>query len=334
MQIPTYDETNATFSVRQYLEEQFGLAWKTVQDMSRLGFVLAGGAAAALVEVAHGREPTHVPHDVDFFYRGHTYYGSPLRGLQSGPATRSRAAIAVLKDGGGTFYLSSSFAITILKRWEEKPPVGLAKPQLETPAVEHSKQWQIIHVKEIGIIREDELEHVEHPEKFDPAVNQLPSWSRFDFSIIRAELDGKVLRYDTELLTDRARHNLRLRHFNRNPLQVLLRMRKYEAYGYKIPYAEMAKILVTYEQLSEKAKSEFRPVLDQLMSEDFRFEDLEPIIRETVYGGMSEESTLFSQWRTLANSTENLQLSDCAHPFYDPDNDKEAHLDLHLKDSF
>lgn len=76
LEVPEVVQIKAsTFSVQRYLEEELGLSLAFVRNMHNLGFVIAGSAAAALVEVAHGVAPAHSPGEVDFFYKGYLLKG-------------------------------------------------------------------------------------------------------------------------------------------------------------------------------------------------------------------------------------------------------------------
>lgn len=61
--------TKMPFSAWRYLEE-LGMPLELLQKMQQLGFVLAGTAAAALVEVAHGCTPSRPPQEFLFIYKG------------------------------------------------------------------------------------------------------------------------------------------------------------------------------------------------------------------------------------------------------------------------
>lgn len=133
-----------------------GLPLRLVTRLNKLGFVLAGGAAAYLMDVVQGREPATVPSDFDFFYKGTTLRGAPLshevfRGIalncgfeERAYASRLGMAIACLKAEGlsrvrSTVYSETYRGKTVVERpglfqvrekddpmdspWEDKPVV-------------------------------------------------------------------------------------------------------------------------------------------------------------------------------------------------------------------
>ncbi|MHB1665836.1 hypothetical protein [Thiomonas sp.] len=294
------DQLRISLSVYEYLQNRLGISRGLLQDLNKLGLVLAGGAAAALVDVAQGRPPASDPGDVDFFYKGWTLsHGEPVAGL---PGLNRMGSIAqrLWYDGFEEQPETNAFAVTFRKTFVPARPPALVprrSPSVwsfdrmpETPEEVFEKpqpvtiSLQIVTVKETGMLRYGENDF--QPKDAKACALNMPVFSRFDFTICRAELDGTVLQFDPDLPEDRQNKTIRLRHLARNPLAALLRINKYQKKGYTAPIYELAKVFAIYDQMPEKEKTEMRPALEKLGQADFRFE---PITSDpnSPYGAMA-----------------------------------------------
>lgn len=250
-------------AARKCLEETLGVPLAFVKALQDLGFVLAGGAAAVLVEVANGLPPSCEPQDVDFFYKGITLAGDP-----SGGATEAYFLEQKLKKVLLEFHAVSysrlgghlaQFCIPSSGYPFAKPAVVLPGPKQKVPSgVKLSSKIQVILAADRFTVRygsqqhllrrlldsgrlEDEqiatpldlgvsyLEEIRHRKL---VVSEEPVWSAFDFTAVCAELDGEVLQYSPELLEDRTHR--RLRYYNQaiEPLHTLHRIATYRAKGF------------------------------------------------------------------------------------------------------
>lgn len=165
--------TRVTSAAWWWLFENFGLSKEVVDKINQLGFVLAGGAAACMLDIANGHEPICVPGDVDFFYKGVTEaHGYAVRQL-TGKGTRSRSAslVEILEKAGFNPYYSNTAVISFCKAVGEKPFAEISADTQETPwgfPEEATPDWvpevpgktgylQIIRGAEPGFMRWDTI---------------------------------------------------------------------------------------------------------------------------------------------------------------------------------
>lgn len=251
----------------------------TLEKLGRLGFVLAGGAAAALMDED---EPVCKVSDLDFFYKG-IVGGLKAERTLPGLITRkqrSGAAVEVLLRAGFEIKMVTIYAITLVKTivLDQKTPTVAAptatafwnlgkvvKSTSESAVEQLDVTVQLILVAERDTYRYDSVKNLTY---YRPIVSTDPSWSRFDFSVVRAEVDGDKILFDPQLPEDRANKLLRIRNYNRNPVDEVRRIAKYIKKGFQLPAWEILKLIGMFASLPKEAQEPIAKLVEYVNGSD------------------------------------------------------------------
>lgn len=361
-------KTRITSQAWWWLLENFGLSEQNVIKLNKLGFVIAGGAAACMLDISNGQEVVCHPGDIDIFYKGITdSYGLAKRNLDDSKKTRSEALSEVLIEAGYSVYSQNKAISVFSKTVGDKPSLGIRASSEAMPwgeinessvdlmeddeiAEEPSQTnafLQVIRGAEPGFMRWDtigmlsrfthlfekgdealetllekaiefqnnilegkreptvngwtlgvpmpdllqdvgnsEPEEIQKLQKAWKALRQsiplgnVPTWHRFDLTVVCAEIDGNFILHHPLVANDRKAKRIRFFSLTRSPVKIVNRLYKYQDKGFILEPSELLKVVKMAASLTPEEALNLDSAIESLMDPELSSGDIRKSLLE------------------------------------------------------